>query len=111
MAKIRRFFSNFIDLSALPSFEIPPEKETELIEKLAKTISKYEMELPAIFIGSAFRPVATIMSYTTFLPPATMLEFIGISAYDYLALIAKKENVQRLIDRLDELHRAREEKR
>jgi len=110
MAKIKRFFANFIDLSPLPSFEIPPEKETELIEKLAKVISKYDMELPAIFLSSAFRPVSTIMSYTTLLPPATMLEFLGISAYDYIALFAKKDNVQRLIDRLDELHQAREAK-
>ena len=102
MSKIKKVLS---DIFRMPKLEIDEEREAELIEKIAQRISKFDLELPAIFFGWGFWPMARIQSYLTLLPVATTLELIGIKGYDYVALFAEKNNVKHLIDRLDELRR------
>jgi len=92
----------------LPPMELPPERENELIEKIARIISRYGMEGPAILMTSGFVPVSTIMSLTTLLPLAPLLELMGIHGYEYTAFLNNKNNLKRLLERLDELRRERE---
>jgi len=105
MSRLRKFFEANFDI---PSFEISPEREEELIEKLARLISRIDMELPLQLLAWGFYPTATILSYTALIGPASLLEVLGIKAYEYVALLGNKENVKRLISRLDELRRAKE---
>ena len=100
MAKIKKSLSDFFNVNEL---EIDEARESELIENIAQKISQYDLELPAIVLGYGFWPMAKIQSYLTLLPLATTLGLIGINTYDYVALFAEKNNVKRLIDRLDEL--------
>lgn len=98
LSKIKRFFG-----FELPSLELSEEKESEIIEKLARAISKWDMETPAYILLYSFRPISTVVSYTTILPAALFLEFFGIDGYKYTAFFSKKENLQRLLKRIEEL--------
>lgn len=100
MVKIKKSLGDFFNVNEL---EIDEARENELIEKIAQKISQFDLELPAIVLGYGFWPMAKIQSYLTLLPLATTLGLIGINTYDYVALFAEKNNVKRIIDRLDEL--------
>lgn len=105
MSKIKNFFKNFFDV---PSLEIPPEREQEIIEKIAQTSVRWGLEMPTMLIGSGLLAAGTIVSHTVLLPAAPLLEFVGIKGYDYTAFFSKQENVERLLKRIDELRDARE---
>ncbi len=85
MSKIKEIFSRikdfFVDIFELPSTEISPEREEEIIDKVAKAVSKFDMELPAMFMGNLFVPISTIVSQTVLTPSALFFEFIGINGY------------------------------
>jgi len=99
---LKKFFDLF------PSYDLPKEKEDELIEKIAQNVSKLDMDLPAILIGHVLIPTGSILAQTVLVPVAPMLELIGIRGYDYLAIINNRRAVKRLMDRIEELRTAKE---
>jgi len=94
---LKKFFDIF------PSYDLPKEKEDELIEKIARNVTKMDLDLPALLIGHVLIPTGPILSQTVLIPVAPMLELIGIRGYDYLALIGNREAVNRLMDRIEEI--------
>ena len=99
--KIRNFGNWFRDLFSDDPLELTLEKEDEMIEKLVGSISRLNLDTPAILYLYMFLPVARIMSDLTFLPLAPMGEIVGINGYNYVAFFRKKANVRRLIKRLE----------
>ena len=95
-------------LKHVPPLDLDPEKEDELVEKLVQAISKSNLELPAILWGTGYVPMSTILSQTALLPLAPFLEMLGIRGYEYTAFFSKKRNVQRLLERLEELKKEKE---
>jgi hypothetical protein len=102
ISKLKDIFCN------IPTLEITPERETELIEKLAELVAKHNLEIPTIFLGSGFRSTSTVVSQMLLLPMTPYLEAFGINGYDYVALFSNKDNVRRLMERLDELQMTKE---
>ena len=101
-----RSLKKFFDI---PSFQqIGKEREDEIIDKIVKTVSQHDMEVPALMVLSWLQPTSTIMAQTTLLYFAPMLELFGVKGYDYLAFFNKKENVKIVLDRLQELRDAKE---
>lgn len=47
----------------IPTLEITPEKENEMIERIVEKISKYDLEIPTIFLGSGFQSTSTVLSH------------------------------------------------
>lgn len=92
----------------IPTLEITPEKENEMIERIVEKISKYDLEIPTIFLGSGFQSTSTVLSHMVLLPMTPYLAAFGISGEDYVALFSNKENVRRLMERLDEEKIAKE---
>jgi len=94
-------------------FEIPdidtisPERENEIIEKVTKVISRMGMGYPAYFFVSSLYPASNYVAQLFVLPAAPLLEFLGIKAYEYAAFINKRENVKRLMDRIEELMKSK----
>lgn len=103
LKKIKDFFG-----FQFPNIDITPEREEEIIEKTAKLVSNFGMELPAILMGSAYVPMASVLTQFTLLPISPLLESIGIPGFEYTAFFEKKENVKRLLDRIDQLRKERE---
>jgi hypothetical protein len=103
LKKVKDFFG-----FQMPSLEISPERENEIIEKIAQFVSKIGMEWPVLLIGWGYVPVSTIMAQTTLLPLAPLLEAVGIRGFEYTAFFEKKENVKRLLERIEQLRKERE---
>jgi len=103
LKKIKDFFG-----FQMPSMDITPERENEIIEKIARFVSRMGMELPVELIGWGYLPAATVVALTTLLPMATLLEAIGVRGFEYTAFFEKKENVKRLLERIEQLRQQRE---
>ena len=102
ISKLKEIFCN------IPTLEITPERETELIDKIVELVSKHNLEIPTIFLGSGFRSTSTVVSQMLLLPLTPYLEAFGISGYDYVALFSNKDNVRRLMEKLDEIYLTKE---
>ena len=93
---------------------LAPEREDEIIEKIAQWTVKYEMELPALLLAQTIQPLAGFMSQ--------MGVFYGSAWYgllpqykqygeEVITLFERPENYERLMKRIEELNKkAREEK-
>ena len=105
MSRFKRFLLK--SLEGVPSLTIDPEKEEELINKLTDTISKYDMELPAMLLLAPFAPLSTVLTQIYLITFVPFLEVLGIKGYEYAALFNKKENVKRLLNKLEDKKRAK----
>jgi len=108
LSKIKDAFKNFFQL---PPLELSKEEEDEIVEKLAGTLSQYGMEELGQIFGWMLYPVSTLFSASVMLPLSVLLSFFGIDTYKYAAFLYKKENVKRLLDRLEELEDRRQIKK
>jgi hypothetical protein len=104
--KIKDFFG-----FELPSLEISPEREDEIIEKIVASVTKHGFVLPSLIVSQMLYPVSRLLVQTTILPAAPLIEFLGLNAYEYAAFLNKKENVKRITDRLTELKIEQDAKR
>jgi len=84
-------------------YDLTSEEEERLIGKIAKTVVDYGLEAPAIMFLEATRPLAFIASQLAivFLSPFQWL--LQFETPKYSGLFTKKENVGRLIDRIEGL--------
>jgi hypothetical protein len=85
--------------------DLSPEREEEIINKVANFISKYDLEDAALLLGGGFVPVSSIIAQTTLLPIAPLLELMGLKGYEYTGFLSKKENFQRLLDKIQDLEK------
>jgi len=105
LSRIREFFSDIIDI---PSSNLSPEKEEEIINKLARLVSRWDMEIPALTMGRMFVPTSSVISQTVMIPSALYLDLMGIDGFEVAAFFNKKENVKRLLAKIQELKDAKE---
>jgi len=106
LKKVKDFFG-----FEIPSLDegISPERENEIIEKAAKLISRMGMEYPAYFFVSSLVPVSSLVAHLYVYTSAPLLELFGIKGYEYAAFLNKRENVQRLMNRIEELMKSKKE--
>jgi len=103
------WFSNFFkkkegkkDSSIGPQEDLSYEKEEEMLNSLAENIKIYKMQMPARFFLETYRPVSTIMSDLFLLSGfPLMLEVFNIHSYEWTALFRKKENIERLLQKIE----------
>jgi hypothetical protein len=100
LKKIRDFLG--IEIPSLDQ-GISQERENEIIEKIAKAIVRLGLGYPGYFLTSSLYPVSSYVSQIFIYPWAPLLEFLGIKAYEYAAFLNKRENIKRLMDRIEEL--------
>ena len=87
--------------------EITPELETEYIEKVAKTIHEHEMETAAILLLESSKPLVWIggemgrFFITPFVP--IISDKWGVTSEKFFLVFEKRENIERLLKRLEEL--------
>ena len=85
---------------------LSPDREKELIEKIAKWTVKYKMELPTIVFLQSIKPVGRFISAMgTFYASAYMGISPGVSQYgnEALALLDNPDNVEKLLRHIEEL--------
>jgi len=95
---------------------LPPEKETELIEKLARRIVDAGFGTMAVMALQSIGPLsfaATQVGLVAGSPILMTLDMMGVKVYEYAGLFAEssrsKVNMERLIIRIEELTKVAEE--
>jgi len=83
--------------------ELTPKQEEELIEKLAQFILKHKMETPAILFLETLKPVSFVSSTFAMMYVAPFLDIYGFNINQYALLFQKRENVERLLQRIEAL--------
>ena len=89
--------------------DLPPDEEDELIEKLAQNIVKRKMGLLAQLTLETISPISKMGADLGMTLLGPYLEFFGVEKVT--ALFRKRENLTRLLDRIDELEMEKTRKR
>lgn len=109
MYKIKAYIKNFFGIVKnffdIPSLDMTSERKEELIDKIARSVVKYGMEMPASLYIPGFIPAAPFISQLVILPAAPFLELLGINGYEYVAFFYDRDNVRHLMDRIEELQK------
>lgn len=91
--------------------EPQPEKVDELIEKIAQFVVKHGMEIPAIFTIETSKPLAyTGAQFGMFYLSAFFPLLPGNLGYNALGLLRDRANLEKLINRIEELKEEKEAK-
>lgn len=77
--------------------------EDRLIGNIARTVVDYGLEAPAILFFEAARPLSFIASQLAIMVLGPLQMMFEVEGPKYTALFMKKENVGRIIDRIEEL--------
>ncbi len=83
--------------------ELSDERRDELIDKLAGKVVKHGMATPAILFLEMHKPFAFLASQSVILASGFLAPFVGIqNVQDYSMLIESRENIGRLITRIEQ---------
>jgi len=87
----------------LKPYPLTPEREEELIDKIARRVVNHHMETPTILFLESFKPLSSVAGQLglVYLGPLTPL--LGSWSEEGMALLQKKENLERLLRRIEEL--------
>jgi hypothetical protein len=95
--------------------EITPELETEYIEKVAQKIHEQEMETAAILLLESSKPLVWVggemgrFFITPFVP--IISDKWGVTSEKFFRVFEKRENIEKLIQRLEQLAQEDENKK
>lgn len=87
------------------------DKEDEIINRSAEIIYKYEMDLVAILFLETMKPLASVGGQFARYMVAPFIPFVGDKSLPYLATFQDKNNVERLIQKLEEKGKKEEEEK
>ena len=83
----------------------------ELVEVVARRISAYQLEEPAIFFLEMHKPLAFLAGQSFLLASPLLAPFLGIERLEQISeVFSEPENVERLIQRIEELRIERQER-
>lgn len=82
--------------------ELSEQEEEQLLDKAASEIRKRKLEAPAILMLELHKPVAYVGSHAAIAFSPFLVPFLGYdNINNYSRLFSKKENIERLLKRLD----------
>jgi len=91
----------------MAEFELTPEEEEKLINNIAKIIVDRGLEAPAIMFLEATKPLSFIASQFAILALGPLHWLFELEAPKYTGLFMKKENVGRIIERIEEFSKSK----
>lgn len=84
------------------SSELTEEETEELLKGAAKEIQRRKMETPAILLLEMHKPLGNVGAQTAVAFSPFLVPFLGFdNVNNYTRLLAKRENVERLLDMLE----------
>jgi len=90
-----------LELLRLSEFDLSSDEESRLIENLARAIVNRGLEVPAIMFLETVRPIAFLLSQFGVVALGPLLWFFDLEGSRYTAVFMKRENVSRIIDRVE----------
>ena len=94
-----------------PSYDMSPEREKELIDKLARFVIDRHMETPAVLFLESYKPLSFIAGQFGMAYLSPLMPLFGPWSKEGLALLQKRENVEKVIKRIEELSEERTKKK
>jgi len=83
---------------------LTPDEREQMIEEVAQKIVNRGMETPAIMFLEMHKPVAFLASQTMLVASPVLAPVFGVEGIErYSRLFSTQENVERLIERIEEL--------
>ena len=90
--------------------ELTPEETEAIIQKAANEIIRRKMQTPAILALDMHKPLANVTSAAGVVFAPFLVPFLGFNTVnDYTRLLAKQENVERLIELIDQSRNVKED--
>jgi hypothetical protein len=93
---------------ANPIPNLTSAEEEALIEDFAQKTVKYGLEIPVMTFLDGMTPVSRFVAEIPLLFASPFLTAMGINSYDYVALFSKREVIELIIQRIEQLHEERE---
>jgi hypothetical protein len=93
--------------NALSEFELTDEEEERLIDNIAKLVVDKGLEAPAIMFLEVAKPLSFVASQMAIVALWPLQSLFELEAPKYTALFMKKENVGRIIERIEQLSKSR----
>ncbi len=87
----------------MSEFDLTEEEEQKLINNIAKLVVDKGLEAPAIMFLEVTRPLSFIASQLAIVALGPLQWLFELEGPKYTGLFMKKENVSRIIDRIEEL--------
>ena len=91
--------------------DLTTEEEEKLINKLANEIVKRELEFPASILFEIYQPVAPYVTTLGFYSLFPILMLLGDTGFDYSSLFMKRENIEKLRNKIEEKKVERDKKK
>lgn len=87
------------------TFELSPEREKELIEKVAKIIVRNELASPTILFLQSFKSLAYLSASFLLMFVEPYLPVYEKESRELIIALGKKENIELLTIRIEELEK------
>lgn len=91
----------------MSEFDLTPEEEEKLIENIAKLVVDKGLEAPAVMFLEATRPLSFIASQFAIVALGPLQWLFELEGPKYTGLFMKRENVGRIIERIEELSKGK----
>ncbi len=90
----------------MSEFELTEEEEKKLIDNIAKLVVDKGLEAPAIMFLETTRPLSFVASQLAIVALGPLQWLFELEGSKYTGLFMKKENVSRIIERIEELSKS-----
>jgi hypothetical protein len=88
--------------------ELSAERRDQLIEEMARKVDARRLETVAVFMLEAHRPLSFVASQGLLMTAPFLGAFFGFDKInDWAKILEDRENLDRLIDRIEQLARER----
>lgn len=85
---------------------LPKDREREVIERMAKRIVKYGLEVPAVLFLELHKPLANLIGHSLLFAFPFLAPFFGASALQEAgAILSTPDGIEALVRRIEELAR------
>jgi hypothetical protein len=91
----------------LSEFDLTPEEEEKLIENIAKLVVEKGLEAPAVMFLEATRPLSFIASQFAVVALGPLQWLFELEGPKYTGLFMKRENVGKIIERIEALSKGK----
>ena len=92
--------------------ELTPEQRDKIIDGFAQSVVRRRLEIPAIFFLEMHKPISAIASTAITFSKPTLGVFLGFKRMaEWAALLDERENIERLITRIEQLTSPKSEPR
>ena len=84
--------------------DLSEEQTAKLIDRAAREICRRKLQTPAILMLEMNKPILPVAAHASIAFAPFAVPFVGFDMFnDYSRLVAKRENVERLLVRIEEM--------